>query len=243
MAFCGMGFGAASAGFRANAVAFDGADYLNRGSALTGSADGKSFTFSAWVNTQTLASEQHLFAIDPLGLLFRIRTTGALLFSAQAADSTSGLQATANDVFSINTWFHILVSVNMASLSQRHVYINDNIPSVLNFNTYNDKNLQLTGTDVFIGTQTASSGQLIGSMADMWYDDVYTNLSVESNRRKFISAAGKPVNLGASGEIPTGASPILFLTGSTDSWHVNKGTGGGFTEVGTLTTATTSPSS
>lgn len=41
--------------------------------------------------------------------------------------------------------------------------------------------------------------------------------------------------LGAAGELPTGAAPILFLSGPTiGAWHTNKGTGGGLTLNGSL---------
>jgi hypothetical protein len=71
----------------------------------------------------------------------------------------------------------------------------------------------------------------------------FLDLSIEANRRKFISAAGKPADdLGASGEGPTGTNPTVFLSGDTVTWHTNKGSGGGFTEVGALTDASSSPS-
>jgi len=70
----------------------------------------------------------------------------------------------------------------------------------------------------------------------------FVDLSIEANRRKFIDAIGKPVDLGVDGSTPTGTAPLIFLSGTTIDWHTNKGSGGGFTEVGALTTATTSPS-
>ncbi len=58
----------------------------------------------------------------------------------------------------------------------------------------------------------------------------------------FIDGDGKPVDLGASGSTPTGNQPEVFMSGSTGSWHTNKGTAGGFTENGEITTAASSPS-
>lgn len=80
-------------------------------------------------------------------------------------------------------------------------------------------------------------------MSDLWAEyGVYVDFSVEATRLKFRNAGGKPVNLGSDGSIPTGGSPIQYFSGATVDWHTNKGTGGGFTENGTLTTASTSPS-
>jgi hypothetical protein len=95
-------------------------------------------------------------------------------------------------------------------------------------------------TDCGVGGRGSDGNALISAdMADLWYaPGVYIDFSVEMNRRKFISAAGKPVDLGSSGQRPTGSAPLVLLSGATEGWHINKGTGGGFIENGALTTAT-----
>jgi hypothetical protein len=70
----------------------------------------------------------------------------------------------------------------------------------------------------------------------------HLDLSVEANRRKFISAAGKPVSLGANGSTPTGSQPIIYLANPTATWQDNLGAGGNFTENGALADAATNPS-
>jgi hypothetical protein len=66
-------------------------------------------------------------------------------------------------------------------------------------------------------------------------------------RRRFITADGKPVNLGTHGERPTGSVPGLFLHAEIDnepaSFVVNRGTlGSVVVDAGTVTAANTSPS-
>jgi hypothetical protein len=82
----------------------------------------------------------------------------------------------------------------------------------------------------------------LGLVAD-YYLNLATSfdLSVEANRRKFITACKSAVLLGATGSKPTGTAPILFQSGATEAWHTNKGTGGGFTENGALSTASSKP--
>lgn len=63
-----------------------------------------------------------------------------------------------------------------------------------------------------------------------------------ATRRKFVSAANKPVYLGADGSIPTGIAPTIFFSGDSASFGTNRGTGGAFTQTGSLTNASTSPS-
>ena len=65
---------------------------------------------------------------------------------------------------------------------------------------------------------------------------------MEANRRKFIDVDGKPVDLGSDGSTPTGTVPLMFFSGPTDDWHINKGSVGGFTETGAFTDAPYSPS-
>lgn len=80
------------------------------------------------------------------------------------------------------------------------------------------------------------------SVADLWMSfGEYIDPSIDANRRKFIDEAGNPVFLGSDGSLPTGSAPDIFLSGAIDSWHTNKGTGGGFTENGELTDAITKP--
>jgi len=78
--------------------------------------------------------------------------------------------------------------------------------------------------------------------------DLYLNtatsldLSSTANRRKFISAEDKPVDLGSDGSTPTGTAPLIFLSNPTATWQNNLGSGGNFNENGALTDAGDSPS-
>ena len=72
------------------------------------------------------------------------------------------------------------------------------------------------------------------------------DFSIVSNRRKFLSAGGKPVFLGADGSLPTGTAPIIYQHlddgEAVANFATNRGTGGDFTITGTLDTGSTSPS-
>ena len=83
-------------------------------------------------------------------------------------------------------------------------------------------------------------------IAEVWIDNTYIDFSVEANRRKFYSSTGKPVDLGADGSTPTGSQPNTYLSvrpgDVAADFCTNRGTGGNFTQSGTLTLASTSPS-
>jgi hypothetical protein len=67
----------------------------------------------------------------------------------------------------------------------------------------------------------------IQDVSDTWIDSTHLDFTVETNRRKFVGADGKPVNLGADGSTPTGVAPAIFFSGDASTFGTNRGTGGG----------------
>lgn len=91
------------------------------------------------------------------------------------------------------------------------------------------------GSQFYLAESYCAAGQIL-------------DLSVTANRRKFISATGKPVDLGADGSTPTGVKPTYFLHqphGDSDpaTFLLNAAGTGAFTNNGDpLTIAPSSPS-
>lgn len=96
----------------------------------------------------------------------------------------------------------------------------------------------------FLINPPATAGLNGCEIADLYIAfNQWLDLSVPANVEKFRSVAGKPVFLGADGSVPTGTAPTIFLSGDASEFHINKGTGGGFTVTqGALVDAATSPS-
>lgn len=242
-----------AAAYTANAVHFDGTnDWLSRGAGLTGAADSKLLTFSVWLNSTDAAGAQQIFHHEGSGAANRTRLfkqsssatrPNSFAIRGHAAGDTNttvlSLESSSNSLAASFGWVNILLSVDVSDSGKRHLYINDSadLDAVL---TYTDAVIDFTLTDCGVGGRGSDGNALISAdMADLWYaPGVYIDFSVEANRRKFISAAGEPVDLGADGRAPTRSAPLVFLSGATEGWHINKGTGGGFTENGALTTAT-----
>ena len=82
----------------------------------------------------------------------------------------------------------------------------------------------------------------VQDMSDTWVNSALVDFSVETNRRKFISASGRPVDIGSDCSTPTGTVPAFCFSGDASNFATNQGTGGAFTTTGTLTNASTSPS-
>ena len=141
-------------------------------------------------------------------------------------------------------WHHVIVSADMTVLNKVDLYIDDTqiTPTISVFTT--GSTLNIGGGTFYLGQIQNGNSKLEADIADFWIDTgTYIDLSVEANRRKFIDAAGNPVDLGSDGSAPTGSSPELFLSGDTATWHTNDGAGGGFSEIGALTDAATDPPS
>lgn len=230
------------------AARFDGTnDYLTRGAGLTGAADSKAMTFSCWVKVGADGSTMRILrGVSTVGGTVRrvavSRETDNTLnvWCANATDtnilSLNGTTATIAD-----GWVHVLISFDLTDTAKRHFYVND--ASGLSVSVWTNDTIDFTIADWAIGAVPNGTEKFNGDIADLWFmPGTYIDLSIEANRRNFISEDGKPVYLGPNGNYPTGSAPLIFLSGATSSWHTNKGTGGGFTVTGALTESTTSPS-
>jgi hypothetical protein len=84
-------------------------------------------------------------------------------------------------------------------------------------------------------------------MAELYFaPGQYLDFSTESNRRKFITAIGTPMDLGSDGSAPTGTAPLVYqrlAAGETvANFATNRGTSDDFSIIGTLVTGSSSPS-
>lgn len=233
----------------------DGAtDYLARGGVLTGVADGKQATGSLWFRTSNAGmpsgtAMQELFVSTRNADNFAAFGVGVgsgpdIRVTADTGGSTSNALLMNTTALTPNdgNWHHVLFSFDMADTAKRHLYIDD--VSDMSVTTYVDTVLNFVELDHYIGRGkgTAANSQFSGDLADLWMDfGTYIDLSIEANRRKFISAAGMPIYLGPDGSIPTGDKPDIFLSGDDVLFASNRGTGGGFTENGAITYASSQP--
>lgn len=251
-----VGAGSPPAAFTAEAVTFDGTnDYMSKASGLTGQADGKEFTFSCWVRFPSLdAVTRRLFQYvdDPVtNLYFTIHGFHSTnrVFRVQG-DNASGttvllvdLDGTAGgwEPFA-GRWYHMLISCDLATTTY-HCYIDD-IDETVTPTTITNDNIDFTGHKWGIGDYwNGGAGNFMGDVSEMYFTDEYIDITVEANRRKFISAAGVPVDLGSSGGTPTGTDALLYYKGAASVWNAgtNSGTGGNFTMTGAVADSSNEP--
>jgi hypothetical protein len=238
-------------GYTANAVHFDGTnDYLTRGADLTGNADGKVGLLSVWVNLtggdgvfKTVWASRIAGGAGPRVTLQRTDGNKWQMLGANAAGTVILNMTSTTSYTSASGWHNVRASWDLLN-GDGWLYVGDTDDLAAGATLTNDT-LDYTIAQHVVGAVYAGSFlQLLdGDLADLYvnYAEVQDQ-SVEANRRKFFSATGKPVSLGADGSTPTGTAPIVFLSNATATWQTNLGGGGGFTEVGALTDAASSPS-
>lgn len=218
---------------------------LATGADLTGSADSKLFTFSVWISPleDTAARQQRLLCASSTaggsGQRFRItKLATSNLFNIVAVNAANttilDVSASTGQITAGVGYKHIACSFDMSDTAKRHIYIDD-VSDLATVTTYTDDTIDFTQGDWCVGAKASNSEWFNGDIAEMWFmQGVYMDLSAEPNRRRFITADRKPVDLGLLGEKPTGARPILYLRKPFGSFHQNLGSGGDFTVAGTI---------
>ncbi|SEQ20152.1 LamG domain-containing protein [Giesbergeria anulus] len=225
----------------ADAVDFDGTnDYLSRGSDLVGNADGKTFTFSAWVWVN--AGVTGVIGANSGGAArFGIYTDGSGLYiqftDGTGADVLNAYISGPGSSVASKTFLHVLASMDVSNTSKRAVYVND-VPAAVTWTTYLNQNLKFTHTTQYIAmSSTVGSPKTKGRLSQLFLDCTYRDISVEANRRLFITADRKPALNQQS------LNPILYLPLNDPTQPgLNLGTGGNFNLTGTVACSGRGPS-
>jgi hypothetical protein len=232
-------------GVAAEGVSFDGvSDYLSRSSDLVGNADSKTFTFSCWVYGVGTAQTQTLRVLQENGAgncIFRHEpSANTMYFDFENASGTRIRRFEGIYNLQNKTWNHVLVSLSItaASTENWHIYINDVdvssvITKIVTYSGFDD--IDFTKPTLSIAGPEYSQF-FKGRLAHLYLDYTYRDLSIEANRRLFITKDLKPAPNQAA------LNPILYLPmRDADTAHINEGTGGDFTPNGVLDTAQRGP--
>jgi hypothetical protein len=234
------GFGG-SEGYRTGAVSFDGSsDYLSRGADLTGNANSAAYLASFWMNLQG-GDAANMDIFDTSGGFFRLRRVSTNKINIVAGSASEHNFSSSTSFVASSGWHHVITSGDSGGAT---LYVDDSSEG---------SDATALGTTDWTrpdhgvaATITGPSDYYNGFLADLWVDfGTSLDLSSTANRRKFIGSDLKPVYLGHDGSLPTGSAPIVFLRatpgGAASTFLTNQGTGGNFTDQGTLTTASSSP--
>lgn len=230
------------ASYVAGTAVFDGTNDLMRMTVSNppGLADGKQFTFSAWIQMGADDANCGIFILGALNstrvIISRPTNNWVRVFGRNAAISTILDLHTTNTLKVADGWVHLFVCIDLTDAAKRKVYLNGS-PSSLVVTTYTNDTLDMQGVSYLynVGCGTASPTpdvRLNGALSEVWFDDSYLD-----DPTKFASG-GHPISLGANGSIPTGSSPAFYFRGSGNGFNVNSGTAGDMTITGSLGTTT-----
>lgn len=225
------------------AVDFDGTtDRLSLTGDLTGNADGYLGTVSFWFKIDGGdGTNRTLLANANSRVLIYMTTANKLAINMTTTAGTLVVNlATVNTILAGSGWHHCMASWDSENGIGR-MYIDGTAVDIISGT--NATALDYTNTSGWgvmarqTGTQKWNGciGQMYVNLAE------YVDLSVETNRRLFLTKGHGPVNMGTDGSVPTGTAPIIFLLGDATDFPTNQGTGGGFTLTGALADCADSP--
>lgn len=202
-------------------VSFDGSnDYLSR-AAMSGASDGKIFTFSCWFYRGGPADFSTPIWIGGVGtnVKFAVQLSSLGVYlqgrTSSAISILSAYQSTVETRPAIETWMHLLVSLDLSDSAKRYVFLDDvDVTSSMLWSTYTNANIDFNNASgVTVMSENGGTNKQRGRLAHCFFDKVYRDLSVEANRRLFITADLKPVDRSV---LP--ANPPFYLpmtTGAT----------------------------
>lgn len=219
-------------------------------SSLSGLASSKVGTASLWCYyDQNQAITQFLMSVDASNsenAVFEISITNGRISVIGRNESLGNAWIFLGDstvLLQDDSWNHILLAWDLAN-SIGMCYINDtDAYSANSTNVISDTPVGYSRSNE---RMTIGGGEYIGSfwyecMAVVWFDTSYLDISVQANRRKFITSGGLPEVLGVDGSSPTGSSPLVYLDNPASSFATNRGTAGDFLEFGSPADCASAP--
>ena len=237
-----------SGSYQANAVKLDGiTTYLSKSGNLASIANGKTFSFSLWIRLDSSTGGQ-VISLGNSSFNYWTFTTSNVAneFSVVGRNSAGTIicQIATGLGYSGpgSTWYNVLCSVNLGT-GVSNLYVNNVSDDVVTTLTNDTINFAASSATFDIGSSADGAPTILfnGGLAEIWWDTSFIDFSVSGNRAKFISG-GLPVNLGSTGQTPTGSSPLLYLKSAAAQFGTNSGTGGNLTQNGTFAIASSSPS-
>ena len=209
---------------------YDGSsDYLSLGSDLTGNADGKLGLFSCLFRIDGGDGViQYILANNSAYFALRRLADNTLVMWAHNADTTQQLELISNSTYTADaTWHHMVASWDVAN-AKGFFYVDD-VADLAGGPTIADGTIDYTRVSWSIAAYLDGTSSFNGAIAEFYFALEYLDISVEANRRLFISASGNPVFLGGDGSLPTGTAPIIYMRSRANNAGLNSGTGGDFT--------------
>lgn len=246
--------GGSPGAFSCDSADFDGTnDLMETSGDLSGNSNTKTGTLSFWFRIDGAGTFRRVLSIEsPLSetsikLYCAFVNTNDFWIQAGNVSDTIILQLRSSSAFGVSgTWHHLIASWDLATAT-RQMYIDGS--SDVGVNVSSNDTIDYTAVRFAIGgTNNAGTPYqpFNGCLAEVWFNNSHIDLSSSANREKFRSTGGKPVFLGTTGDLPTGAAPLLYQHlndgEAVANFATNRTGTGNFSITGTLDTGSSSPS-
>jgi len=222
-------------------INFNASTYLLRGAAPTNLADSKIVLVSCFFRVAGGANAERRILSIKVGTSSRyaidVSAANVIAMIGRNASGTTILNAAGTTTFAAGAaWHHVLASFDLASSSNRGVYI-DGVSESMTWNSYTNDTLDLLGAtpECAIGTFDGTLNWN-GDLANLFFHTPAAYVAPATALSTFIDANGVPVDMGIDGSLPLGLQPIICMS---RKWPGNDGSGGDFTVgAGTLAIGT-----
>jgi len=230
-----------ASGFTVSSTLFDGStNSISR--ATSPRSDGATGLVSIWIKEATNFDKHNLLhtASGYIELARGAGTFPTLIVYDASAVQKIGWTSTV-PVFNDGNWHHILLAWDLSGPTFR-AYVDDTATNTTT--TLASGTAHYAATDWYIGQASGGANFLSGTLSEYYFTNEYLDISVAGNRRKFddgSAAPGHPVNLGTTGNLPTGTSALIYLHNPYTSFGTNNGSVGGWSTNGTLAPGASTP--
>ena len=227
-------------------VSFDGVtDYMSRSTDLVGNVDSKTFTFSCLVYRTDKGSNHEIFNFldsadvgNTLCQLFLYSVNGSVNLTLRDGTSTTAGAYLSTIFVPMDTYTHLLFSVDMTNQSISNLYINDRLDGG-NWSQFVNTPIKFsTPLKKIGGVYYTASSAYKGRLSNLFIAREYLDLSIESNRRIFITADGTSTSA-YQNWLDSGRGNVMLSLPMKDAAtaHLNEAGTGDFVQNGTLATA------
>ncbi|MCP4935533.1 MAG: LamG domain-containing protein [bacterium] len=223
----------------------DGGDYVaNNGVDCILTGDYVSIDSTAWTNTKSgiismwayvtdVTSTRYLLSNNGHDCSFIVSSTEKLTLRLEDAPGATIVNLnSAAAVVPLNEWCHLAACWDLANQVAKG-FVNGSLV----VSTASAVNAAPNWSQDRIGVGAQGDG---GGRSTSYVQEVYANLSGYLNLDGpnmdlfYNPGTGKPVGLGATGNLPTGGQPEIYLNNAYGTFNINKGSKGNFTNHGVL---------
>lgn len=231
-------------GFPVGAANFDGVnDYMTRGADFTGNTDTKLALISFWFRNTAIGGYFYNGGSNSYVQMTGASVAPYFLLRNSVAGTVALLYS--DTAYNDGNWHHVAIAVDAVN-SVASYYVDGANHKNAGSTIANDT-IDWTQTQHTFGAADGGGSRIATDWAELYFNtQEYLDITVAANLQKFRGTNGKPVNLGATGSLPTGTDPIGFFRvaagAAASTFATNLGTGGNLTITGALTSSTSSPS-